>query len=265
MLALQFKLESSFKNYHFFLAAAILYPVFFIFHFGDLTDTGFHLTNYHFFFEYLSEGRINKFTWFADFLGALWIELLPAGGVLWIKVFYIINFALIVYFSHLVLKLVVPDVYKLGPLFLAGAVFSERATNYTFCYDISSWLFSLISIYCILVGIQRNQRFRLALAGFFIMVAASNRIGNAVVLIFLPLFLVYINYHNFDKNVKRTLNRSILNLSAVLWGAFFYLLLVFVVFKLFGLNHFWRDFIFLQVIATVMVLMLFTISLRFMF
>lgn len=244
MLALQLKRERLFKNYHFFLASAILYPVFFIFHFGDLTDTGFHLTNYHFFFENLSEGRINKFTWFSDFLGALWIQLLPAGGILWIKVFYIINFALIVCFSHLILKLVVPDIYKLGPIFLTGAVFSERATNYTFCYDISSWLFSLISIYFILVGIQRNNRFRLALAGFFIMVAASNRIGNAVVLIFLPLFLIYINYHNFDKNVKQSLNRSILDYSAVLCGSFFFFLLVFFAFKLFGLNQIWRDFIF---------------------
>ena len=65
------------------LVLIVVYPLFFLFQGGDLTDLGFHCTNYRFFKDFLYAGSFDSImVALTNFIGHYWLLLFTYAGVL---------------------------------------------------------------------------------------------------------------------------------------------------------------------------------------
>ncbi|MDG1798431.1 MAG: hypothetical protein P8H35_07675 [Flavobacteriales bacterium] len=73
------------------LVLIVIYPLFFLFQGGDLTDVGFHCTNYRFFKDFLYGGNFDFLMLeLTNFIGHYWLLLFPYAGVLGLKLLYLL-------------------------------------------------------------------------------------------------------------------------------------------------------------------------------
>jgi len=158
------------------LVLIVVYPLFFLFQGGDLTDVGFHCTNYRFFKDFLYAGNFD-FLMLAltNFIGHYWLLLFPSAGVLGLKLLYLLFLYGTLYLSWLILKLFSDNraVILFGLFF--GEVFVTRYTPFVFSYDIASWFFLTFSILYLLNSFKKDSFFFAFLSGSFIALAALCR------------------------------------------------------------------------------------------
>ena len=158
------------------LVLIVVYPLFFLFQGGDLTDVGFHSTNYRFFKDFLNDGKFDfLMVALTNFIGYYWLLLFPSAGILGLKLLYLFFLYGTLYLSWLILKLYSNNsaVILFGLFF--GEVFVTRYTPFVFSYDIASWFFLTFSILFFLNSFKKESLFFAFLSGGFIALAALCR------------------------------------------------------------------------------------------
>lgn len=166
-----------------------LFPFLFIWQGGDLTDTGYNLTVYHFFFERLHSGVTDSLIFLTELLGGLWMKVFPFMGALGIKLLAILVFSTNVFLSLRILKGLFPK-SQLIPLFILPAVvFCLRAFPIVFNYDLLTSFFIIFFIYRL-----RNKENSLTYKNFVLLGVLSSfmmlaRFPNIFILLIFPTAL----------------------------------------------------------------------------
>lgn len=179
------RLNFNSKWHTFFLTALfVLYPLAFIWQGGDLTDTGYHATNYFFFFENLMKGETNSLTFLTDFIGASWMMAFPGLGIIGLKLLYLLFLYTSFLFSYKILRPYFPNPNVLLVFLFVGIVFSTRYTMFVFSHDIASWTFLILSLYFFTSASPSFKNF--LLSGMFIGLAIFARFSDLTILFLLP-------------------------------------------------------------------------------
>lgn len=88
----------------FLVFCTFFYPLLFIWQGIDLTDTGYHATNQHFFFEMLNDGTGNSMIFISNLIGAIWLKIFPYSGLFGLKILYLLFLYGIILLSYRILK-----------------------------------------------------------------------------------------------------------------------------------------------------------------
>ncbi|MFT5336099.1 MAG: hypothetical protein ACI9YL_000091 [Luteibaculaceae bacterium] len=165
----------------------VIYPLLFLFQGGDLTDTGFLTTEYHFFFDYYEEnGFLDLKTVFTYFLGASLLKVF--GQIIFLKISYYFLVLGTVYMVYWGLK---PKFEKKHVLLFAlfvGEVFCVRWTHFTLDYDVLSLFLLTGSAVLFSANLGRRNNAILFLSAFFAALSIFTRIPNVLVV---GVFLIY--------------------------------------------------------------------------
>lgn len=172
----------------FLLGFLILYPFVFIWQGGDLTDAGYHATNFRFFFKSLALEETNSLTFLTDWIGGCWMAVFPRLGIIGLKFLYLLFLYTSFFFTYKILRPFIPNRNILFLLLIVGIIFSTRYTMFVFSHDIASWTFLTMSIYFFTKKTFKSRYF--ILSGVFIGLAFLCRFADISILIFLPLSLL---------------------------------------------------------------------------
>ena len=169
----------------------IIYPLVFIWQCGDLTDTGFHALVFQNFFSNSNLGEIGSLTFLSNLIGALWFKLFPNLGIIGLKFLYVIFLYGIISVLYLILRSIKIDSLFLIFTIFCGLAFQERATEFTFSYDIASWFF-LISTGCLyLMAVNTKKPLLFLISGVLYSLACLSRLPNVVLVFLFPLISLY--------------------------------------------------------------------------
>lgn len=205
----------SHKNTRLFIWVLIfILPILFIWQGGDLTDTGFHVTLYHFFFERLNTGTTDSLIFLTELIGGSWFQLFPNLGVLGIKVLAIIFFYINILLSWKILNSVFKKNNNLLPFFiLSGVIFTIRCFPTIFNYDLLTSFFLLLSLYllkdkdnCLTFG-------KLIALGAISTLMTLARFPNIFILILLPIGFIIAK----ALKIIQISNKKLLQLIIIYW------------------------------------------------
>ena len=174
------------KNQHIFIAVLIiLFPVLFIFQGLDLTDTGFHLARVTNFME--QSGGV---VWFSFFIGYVWEQIFGQLGLTGFKLLSYIFYELTLWTVYFGFRKIFPRKYLLFYIFL-GMLLTLSMKTFFFSYDNVSNLFLVLGATLIGVGIVRDSRTNILLAGLVFAFSAFSRLPDILSLALVGLFPFY--------------------------------------------------------------------------
>lgn len=178
------------------LILIVIYPIFFLFQGGDLTDVGFHCTNYKYFKDLIKDSGIVFYTMIlTNYIGHCWYLLFPKMGLIAFKILYLIFLYGSLIVSYIILKLNFRNrQYILFGLFF-GEVFVTRYTPFVFSYDIASWFFLSLSILLFLYCLKTKLVLLALLCGVSIAAASLCRFTSASAIL---IGLIYFNTGNIS-------------------------------------------------------------------
>lgn len=178
------------------LVLIVVYPLFFLFQGGDLTDVGFHCTNYIYFKDLIVDsGNIFYMMILTNYIGHCWYLLFPKMGLIAFKILYLIFLYGSLIVSYIILKFHFKDrQYILFGLFF-GEVFVTRYTSFVFSYDIASWFFLSLSIMLILYCLKTKQFLLALLCGGSVAAASLCRFPSASAIV---IGVLYFNTGNIS-------------------------------------------------------------------
>lgn len=186
---MKFFFETKLSTY-FLKSLLFIYPALFIWQGGDLTDSGYHATNYFYFFENFSLGKTNSLTLFTNFIGGCWLKIFPGIGVLGLKFLYLVFLYAVIVLSYKILSPFQSNKSILSLFLLCGVAFATRYTMFVFNYDIVSWMFVLLSGYFILKNNKHNRSY--LFGGIAFAFAVLSKFSEITFLFTLPVFLFLI-------------------------------------------------------------------------
>ena len=178
------------------LVLIVVYPLFFLFQGGDLTDVGFHCTNYIYFKDLIvNSGNVFYMMILTNYIGHCWYLLFPKMGLIAFKFLYLIFLYGSLIVSYIILKFHFKDrQYILFGLFF-GEVFVTRYTPFVFSYDIASWFFLSLSIMLILYCLKTKQFLLALLCGGSVAAASLCRFPSASAIV---IGVLYFNTGNIS-------------------------------------------------------------------
>ncbi|MFC1818344.1 glycosyltransferase family 39 protein [Thermodesulfobacteriota bacterium] len=201
-----------------------LYPFFFIFQGGDLSDTGYFAIRYQNFFNDFREGIVSSQTFLTYFVGGWWMRLFPSAGVLGILFPRVLLFHGTMLFIYFTLKDIKPRKVLLVSM-LCGEVFAFRFTSMVLSYNSFSLFFLTIMVSITWRGIKTRKDFWFFGAGIFLSLASLARIPNVLILPCMMIFLAIINlYDHKNKNITMKIRNTVKQNTWLLAGVFFVLL-----------------------------------------
>jgi len=240
------KVKNLFLNeiniYIILISILIIYPWLFIWQCGDISDLGFFLTTYKFFFENLQEGQTFSVVFLSDLIGGIFSRIFPNSGVLGYKILYIpFLYATIC----TIYKTLIPYVQNKNLLLLGmicGVVFGTRCDIFTFYYDNLSFLLLITIAYLTIKAINSEIKSFLILSGIFSILAVLSRFPNILVIPLIFLFLIteiyYINKDIYSSHLS-TMKKffSLYSLGLIIGTVLIYVSLEF-----FGIREiFWNN------------------------
>ncbi len=167
-----------------------LFPFIFIWQDGDLTDTGYNLSVYHFFFERLNLGVTDSLIFLTEWIGGLWLKAFPSLGILGIKLLAVSVYFINIYLSWRILKDLFPK-NKFIPFFILPAViFCLRAFPIVFNYDLLTSFFLILFIFLIRKGEKSLTTSNIAVLGLISAAMMLARFPNIFILVVFPAFLL---------------------------------------------------------------------------
>ena len=169
----------------------IVYPLVFIWQCGDLTDTGFFALNYQNFFSDLKLGKVESLTFLSNLIGALWFNLFPDLGIIGLKFLYVIFLYGIISVLYLILRTRKTHSLVLVFAIFCGLAFQERATEFTFSYDIASWFFLVSTGFLYLKAVDDQKPHFFIISGVLYCLACLSRFPNVVLVFLFPLISLY--------------------------------------------------------------------------
>lgn len=198
------------KNKNYLLIFIIfIYPIFFIWHGGDLTDTGFFAVNYNFAFENYANGKTNSLFILTDFIGAIWLKLFPFGGIVGLRILTLLFLYGAMTITYMTLKDLTTNKTILLIGLLTGLAFSTRFTSLIFNYDIASTFFLVLMLYLLCIGIKLNKPLFFAYSGMVLFLAFLTRFPNIVFIVGLPIIMLLNSFLNKGVNIKNILKNYI--------------------------------------------------------
>lgn len=220
-----YKILNNTKLQRFFTFLIYILPLIFIWQGGDLTDTGYNVTVYHFFFDRLNEGVTDSLIFLTQLTGGIWYRWLPFLGVPGIAILALIFYYANIFFSRKILLAVYPG-HPLIPFFLlAGAIFSIRAFPFIFNYDLFSSFFFL----CIIYIFRKNEHHfsHYFGAGLISLLLILTRFPNIFILLFFPVVLLILGFTRvIPLQPTAVLKRIIIYFSAVSIGFLIFLMVL---------------------------------------
>ncbi|MBL7762884.1 MAG: glycosyltransferase family 39 protein [Chitinophagaceae bacterium] len=163
----------SFKLLFFLL---FVYQVLFIFQGVNVADEGFHATFYKLIFKEPESVQYNFMFWFSGIVGGSFHYLMADLGLWGIRLAGVIVITATSIISYALLKnYIKPNHLKIGLVLATILINNNHKTLY---YDNLSALFYSIIAYFLFKGIEKDNKWKLILAGLFVSLNAFTRLPN---------------------------------------------------------------------------------------
>lgn len=196
----------------------LVYPMLFIWQGGDLTDTGYALLKYHFFFDQMATGDVNWLIFLTEFIGATWMQLLPIPEVIGNSFLYVVFLTFSVQVSLRIFWQRTTNSTLLVFTSFVALTFIVRFSTLQFTYDIASWAFQVGMLFFLLKGWTGNRRVYLLLSGAFFACAVLCRVSSIALLLFVPLVWCY--WHWVSGKTKGSIGSGLrYSGSRLVWSA----------------------------------------------
>lgn len=206
-------------------------PLAFIWQGGDLTDTGYNVSLYHFFFDRLDQGITDPLIFLTGLIGGSWYQCFPSLGVMGFKILAVLVLYANIFLSYRILQSLFPN-HPLIPFFLwGGVIFSIRAFPIIFNYDLFTSFLLLLSIYLLKdkeKSLTYQQLFYLGIISGLLILA---RFPN---IFFIPLLSLSLFIAKFFNIIKISYLKIWKLLSIYYVSCLVFLLLFFNILGLFG-------------------------------
>lgn len=172
----------------------------------DLADTGFHLSAFRFILEEPYSVQYSMSFWLSDILGHVWMQVWPAGGLLWCRLGAVAIFSTAFYVYFRLLREEVGSLKAISGLFII-ALFMLKGGFECLNYDIFSMLGYGIAVTLFVKGLMRENKWFLLLAGVALGVNLFLKLTNMAGLLFFLLipFYMYIKRKRFGEIIMLTL------------------------------------------------------------
>lgn len=215
----------------------VIYPFLFIWQCGDVTDTGYFAVNYHFFIENLKIGNTESISFLSDVIGACWLKLFPAAGIIGLKILYLIFLYIIIITTYLILKSLTDKKILLLLGVFSGIAFGIRSSPLVFSRDIASWLFLILTAYYIKKGITSGNSVFLYISGILSAFACFSRFPDIILLAMLPFLFMYKNMYLEKGMTSKRFYKSLKEYLIFFSGFTSIILLAFAIITIAGLSE----------------------------
>ena len=205
------------------LVLIVVYPLLFLFQGGDLTDVGFHCTNYMYFDDFISfyDGQFYMMI-LTNYIGHFWYKLFSEAGLLSFKILYLIFLYGSLFISYLILNTSFKNQTQILFGLFFGEVFVTRYTSFVFSYDIASWFFLTLSIFFFLCSLNKKSLSFAIFCGFSVALASLCR-APSFAAISIGLLYFFSEKLNSGKTKTMFLMAFIFGLACFLYAAFIFL------------------------------------------
>jgi len=172
----------------------------------DLADTGFHLSAFRFILEEPYSVQYSMSFWLSDILGHVWMQVWPAGGLLWCRLGAVVIFSAAFYVYFRLLREEVGSLNTITGLLIIS-VFMLKGGFECLNYDILSMLGYGIAVTLFVKGLMRENKCFLLLAGVALGVNLFLKLTNMAGLLFFLLipFYMFIKRKRFGEIIMLTL------------------------------------------------------------
>ena len=225
----------------FFLIIVFIYPFLLIWQGGDLTDSGYWAFRYASFFKNILKGQINSLSFFTDFLGALWLKLLPNGEIIGFRVLFAIFTMAIAFTTYKMLNELIKNKIILTIGIFCGITFGIRFTSIFFAQDIASTFFLMLMSYFLIKHFELNRVSYIFLSGIMFFFSFITRFPNIVFFAFLPIILSYHYFYKLDE--KKTILKIKNVVSRYTFFCLGFFLLYGIFFGILSFNGIWDFYI----------------------
>ena len=173
-----------------------IYPFFLIWQGGDLTDSGYHIWHYKYFFNNLLKGETNSSFFLTNFLGALWYKTFSNGTIISFRILFSFFTVGIAFLTFKILNEKTDNKIILLFGILCGISFGIRYSSIFFSYDIASIFFLFLMSYLLIKYFELKKVEYLFVSGMVLFLSFITRLPNLVFLIFLPIIFFYHYFYN---------------------------------------------------------------------
>ena len=205
----------------------ILLPFLMLWQGGDITDTGYNVSVYHFFFDRLSSGTTETLFFLSSLTGAIWYYFLPFSGVAGIKILGYLFLMAIVFLTSGFLNAQFPKRKTLNALLLlTSVVFCLRSFPLIFNYDVFTTFWFALLLWLLRKPGQWNFM-KLARAGFIIALLGLSRFPNFIFILLFCGFLMFCQ-RKYPEILARGMNPVKSVLTGFFAGLFIFILGLFI-------------------------------------
>lgn len=231
--------KKNFDKYSLFVftAANFLYISFYIFYGFDVTDTGFSLSKQWAMYNGLWEENFDAIAG-TNLIGGLWLKLYGEPMLIWARLGFVFVQTLIVLVSYKIMLIYFKPKQIFTVMLPMSLFLAIWYLYFTINYDNLSYLFYLLSVYCLLRGLSNEiyNRGNLVISGLFYSIAVFCKISYFPAFI-LPIIVIYYEDKIFQKGSIR------IKLLHYVYGVFIGVCTI-IMFLYFvgGLNHYLEYF-----------------------